>query len=63
MPISSKALVRALEDAGFVVVRQKGSHVQLRHPDGRATTVPAGRKDLSLPLLRAIERQSGVKVN
>jgi predicted RNA binding protein YcfA (HicA-like mRNA interferase family) len=29
-----------LERLGFVEVRQRGSHRQYRHPDGRATTVP-----------------------
>ncbi len=33
-------LVRALERAGFAVVRQRASHVRLVHPDGRTTTVP-----------------------
>jgi len=42
----------------FVVVRQKGSHVFYRHPDGRTTTVPhhTGR-DLARPLLREILRE------
>ena len=29
-----------LERLGFHEVRQKGSHKQFRHPDGRGTTVP-----------------------
>ena len=29
-----------LEKLGFELVRQKGSHRQYRHPDGRCTTVP-----------------------
>jgi len=29
-------VVRALEKAGFKIVRQKGSHLRLAHPDGRA---------------------------
>jgi predicted RNA binding protein YcfA (HicA-like mRNA interferase family) len=29
-----------LEQLGFEQVRQKGSHKQFRHTDGRATTVP-----------------------
>ena len=29
-----------LEAIGFVAVRQRGSHVQYRHADGRGTTVP-----------------------
>ena len=33
-------MVEALKKSGFAAVRQKGSHVFLRHPDGRATVVP-----------------------
>ncbi|MFN3422277.1 MAG: type II toxin-antitoxin system HicA family toxin [Armatimonadota bacterium] len=33
-------IVRALEKAGFKVVRQKGSHLRLAHPDGRKVTAP-----------------------
>ena len=42
---------------GFEEVRQRGSHRQYRHPDGRGTTVPfhAGR-DISPTLLRKIAR-------
>jgi predicted RNA binding protein YcfA (HicA-like mRNA interferase family) len=32
--------VRALGKAAFEVVRMKGSHHFLQHPDGRATVVP-----------------------
>jgi len=39
--ITGKALIAALRNAGFQVVRIKGSHHFLRHPDGRATVVPA----------------------
>ncbi len=33
----------ALERNGFAIVRQRGSHVFLRHPDGRATVVAVHR--------------------
>jgi predicted RNA binding protein YcfA (HicA-like mRNA interferase family) len=33
-------LVVALGRVGFKVERVKGSHYRLKHPDGRATTVP-----------------------
>jgi predicted RNA binding protein YcfA (HicA-like mRNA interferase family) len=33
-------VVRALGKAGFEVIRIKGSHHFLQHPDGRATVVP-----------------------
>jgi predicted RNA binding protein YcfA (HicA-like mRNA interferase family) len=36
-------VIRALERGGFAVVRVRGSHHFLRHPDGR-TTVVAERK-------------------
>jgi predicted RNA binding protein YcfA (HicA-like mRNA interferase family) len=32
-------VVRALEKAGFEVVRIRGGHHVLRHPDGRGTSV------------------------
>jgi len=42
---------------GFACVRQRGSHMQFRHPDGRATTVPDhGGRDISPSLLRQIAR-------
>ena len=37
--LTGKELVAALERAGFRVIRIKGSHHALRHPDGRFTTV------------------------
>jgi predicted RNA binding protein YcfA (HicA-like mRNA interferase family) len=46
---------RALRKLGFARIRQTGSHVFYRHPDGRTTTVPhhPGR-DLAVPLVRAM---------
>ena len=57
--LSGREVVRALEGAGFRVIRQKGSHVRIKHPDGRVTTVPvhAGR-DVSRGLLRKILRDA-----
>ncbi|MDO8751405.1 MAG: type II toxin-antitoxin system HicA family toxin [Dehalococcoidia bacterium] len=36
-------IVGALSKAGFVVVRQRGSHMVLTHEDGRSTVVPVHR--------------------
>ena len=36
-------LIKALSRLGFAVVRTKGSHHFLRHPDGRCTVVPVHR--------------------
>jgi predicted RNA binding protein YcfA (HicA-like mRNA interferase family) len=40
--VSGDRLIRALEYLGYKVVRQKGSHVRLRHegPPAHAITVP-----------------------
>jgi predicted RNA binding protein YcfA (HicA-like mRNA interferase family) len=48
----------ALLSLGFENVRQKGSHVFYRHPDGRTTTVPnhPGR-DIPRRLTRKILRE------
>lgn len=32
--------VKALTKIGFNVVRQRGSHVIMKHPDGRVTVIP-----------------------
>ena len=33
-------LIKFLQKIGFNKIRQEGSHVFLRHPDGRTTVVP-----------------------
>jgi len=53
--LKPRQVVALLEAHGFAEVRQRGSHKQFRHPDGRCTTVPfhAGH-DISPTLLRKI---------
>ncbi|MFN8495098.1 MAG: type II toxin-antitoxin system HicA family toxin [Caldilineaceae bacterium] len=56
--IDFKTMEKLLLNLGFVAVRQKGSHVFYRHPDGRTTTVPNhGGRDLARPLIREILRE------
>ena len=38
--LTGKEIVSLLKKAGFMVGRQRGSHVFLKHEDGRATVVP-----------------------
>ena len=38
--ISGKDLLKVFQRLGFQLVRQRGSHVFLRHPDGRRLTIP-----------------------
>ncbi|HQB83160.1 MAG TPA: type II toxin-antitoxin system HicA family toxin, partial [Candidatus Rifleibacterium sp.] len=37
--LTAKDVIRILGKLGFVEIRQKGSHKQFRHNDGRQTTV------------------------
>ncbi len=51
--------VRALEREGFQIVRRRGSHVRLRHPDNRVVTVPVHQgQDLGRGILRKILRDA-----
>ena len=62
--LKGKELVRALERAGFTVDRSQGSHLFLRHPDGRTTTVPVHSGETIGPgLLRAILRDVELSVD
>jgi predicted RNA binding protein YcfA (HicA-like mRNA interferase family) len=56
--VDFKTMEKVLRDLGFQPIRQKGSHVFYRHPDGRTTTLPhhPGR-DLARPLIREILRE------
>ncbi|WP_159790628.1 type II toxin-antitoxin system HicA family toxin [Sodalinema gerasimenkoae] len=61
--LKPQEVVRLLEDLGFVEVRQKGSHKQFRHEDGRGTTVPFHKgRDISPRLLRQIASDIGLTV-
>ena len=59
--LNPRDVVTKLENLGFFIARQKGSHKQFRHADGRCTTVPfhPGR-DLSPILLRQIAKDIGL---
>ncbi len=57
-------VIAILEKMGFVKVRQRGSHLQFRHPDGRSTTVPVHQgRDISPILLRQIAKDIGVTID
>lgn len=59
-----REVIALLVALGFEEVRQRGSHKQFRHPDGRGTTVPchAGR-DISPILLRQIASDIGLTLD
>jgi len=59
--LKPQKVVSILMNLGFREVRQRGSHKQFRHPDGRGTTVPFhSGKDISPILLRQICKDIGL---
>lgn len=61
--LKPREVVAILNALGFIEVRQRGSHKQFRHPDGRATTVPDhGGRDISPILLRRIAKDIDLTV-
>ena len=60
--LKPREVSRILENLGFVEVRQRGSHKQFRHVDGRGTTVPFHSRDISPFLLRQIAKDIGMDV-
>ena len=56
-------VIAILKKIGLTEIRQKGSHKQFRHPDGRCTTVPFHRgRDISPILLRQIAKDLNMTV-
>lgn len=59
--LKPREVVARLEALGFTEVRQRGSHKQFRHSDGRQTTVPYHEgRDISPILLRQICKDIGL---
>jgi len=60
-PLSPRKVMKALGVLGFERVRQRGSHVVLKHPDGRITVVPVhGGEDIGVGLLFKIIKDARV---
>ena len=58
-----RELIRALQRAGFIVIRIRGSHHYLRHPDGRNTLVPLHAGDsLRNGMIKSILKQCEMSV-
>ena len=54
-PLKPRVLIQALKRLGFEPIRQEGSHIFFRHPDGRTTVVPYHKgEDIGRGLLRKI---------
>ena len=63
--ISGQEAIRAFERLGYEVVRQRGSHIRLRHPSDpakRPLTVP-NHRTLKPGLLRRLIRDAQIDVD
>lgn len=57
-------MVRALEKIGYITLRQKGSHVRLKHPrdpSRRPVTIPL-HKELGIGLAHRLIRDAGLSL-
>ena len=61
--IKPKQLILALKRGGFIIDRQKGSHISMIHPERKiAVTVSYHNKDIKKGLLRSILRDADLTV-
>ena len=60
--LKPKKLLSILQRAGWEIIRQKGSHIQLKHPtkSGFRATIPYHNKDLAPGTINSIIKQIGL---
>jgi predicted RNA binding protein YcfA (HicA-like mRNA interferase family) len=60
--LKPREMIRALQNGGFFIHEQTGSHVHLKHPSrpGRVTVPYHERFDLPKHIIKSIIRQAGL---
>lgn len=62
MPLTPKEIIKKLQQNGFVIISQNGSHVKLRNPEtGKQVIVPYHSRAMKKGLEQAILKQAGLK--
>ncbi|MDP3974338.1 MAG: type II toxin-antitoxin system HicA family toxin [Candidatus Daviesbacteria bacterium] len=59
--VRPKELLKAFLKAGFIKDHQTGSHVYLKHSDGRLTSISIHPGTIPLGTMRAILKQTKIK--
>lgn len=59
--VSGQKVIKALQNLGYVIRSQEGSHVHLRHLNRPPLTIP-NHKEIARGTLRAIIRQANLSV-
>lgn len=62
MPYTAKEVLGKLLKAGFVIKRQSGSHIIIRHPDGRQSYIAMHTKDIPEGTFRKILKQFNITI-
>ena len=60
--LKSEEVIRAFENAGGVKRQGKGSHINIKMPNGQLLTIP-GHGEVKVGLLQAAIRKSGLTVD
>ena len=60
--MNGKQVIKILKENGWRIIRVNGSHYRLGKESKRATVPVHGKRDIGPGLLRAIEKQTGVKL-
>ena len=61
--ISGAKCIKALEKTGFMIIRQRGSHIVLFKEELNITVIIPNHKELDRGTLRAIIRQANLTVD
>lgn len=59
-PLSHKKIIKALEKVGFQPIRQTGSHLFMKNPDGRTTIIPIHSKEIKVEIINAILNEAKI---
>lgn len=60
--LSGKEMIKVLEKIGYVQVRQKGSHIRLKHSNHKSISIP-DHKELGKGLTRKIIKDANLTVD
>lgn len=62
--LTALQMIAILQRHGFEIIRQRGSHTVMKHPDGPWTTVPVHKgRDLAKGTIRQILRDTGLSAD
>lgn len=60
--VSGKDLIKIFSRLSFAIISQKGSHIKMRHPDGRTVIIPNHKSIKKGTLKKGILNPLGITV-